>query len=41
MIQSLGFCSKWIKWIRECLQSSTISVLVNSNPIREFKPKNV
>jgi len=39
MMEKLGFCSKWIKWIRGCLQSSTISVLVNDSPTEEFKPE--
>ena len=34
----LGFCEKWIQWIRECLESTTIPVLVNGSPTKEFKP---
>jgi len=29
---------KWIQWIRACLESATISVLVNGSPTKEFKP---
>jgi len=39
MMGRLGFCSKWIRWIRGCLESSTISVLVNGSPTWEFKPQ--
>jgi len=38
MMERLGFCIRWINWIEECLKSSTISVLVNGNPIHEFNP---
>jgi len=33
---TLGFCDKWIKWIRGCLESSTISVFVNGRPTEQF-----
>lgn len=36
MLHRLGFCDKWIGWIRGCLQSATISVLVNGSPTEEF-----
>jgi len=35
----MRFNSKWIKWIKGFFESSTISVLVNGSPTREFKPK--
>ena len=38
MMKRLGFCVKRILWIRECLESSTISVLVNGSPTQEFCP---
>jgi len=38
MLQRLGFHSKWIGWIRGCMESATISVLVNGSPTEEFKP---
>jgi len=38
MMRILGFCGKWIQWIRACLESATISVLVNGSPTKEFKP---
>ena len=38
MLSRLGFHSVWIKWIRGCLESATISVLVNGSPTEEFQP---
>lgn len=28
----------WIKWIRSCLESSTIFILVNGSPTEQFHP---
>jgi len=39
MMHMLDFYGKWIEWIRACLESSSISVLVNGNPTQEFKPR--
>ncbi|XP_071699221.1 uncharacterized protein [Rutidosis leptorrhynchoides] len=33
----MGFGSKWKSWILSCLQSASISVLVNGSPTKEFK----
>jgi len=38
MLHRMGFHCRWIKWIRGCLQSATVSVLVNGSPTEEFKP---
>jgi len=38
MLQRMGFQNKWISWIRGCMESSTVSVLVNGSPTEEFKP---
>jgi len=38
MLRRLGFYNVWIKWIRGCMESSTVSVLVNGSPTEEFKP---
>ena len=38
MLQRLGFHNIWIRWVKGCLESSTISVLVNGSPTEEFKP---
>ena len=32
MLQRLGFHCKWITWIKGCLESATVSVLVNGSP---------
>ena len=38
MLLKLGFQSKWVKWMRGCLESASVSVLVNGSPTEEFKP---
>ena len=38
MLGRLGFDGKWIEWIKNCLESSSLSVLVNGSPTTEFKP---
>jgi len=35
----LRFRGKWIEWIKNCLESSSISVLANGSLTIEFKPK--
>jgi len=39
MLDRLGFSPIWIKWIKACLESASVSVLVNGSPTEEFKPK--
>ena len=41
MLHRLGFHSKWIMWIKGCLASATVSVLVNGCPTEEFYPSRV
>lgn len=36
MMDKFGFCLKWRRWIKECLSSSIVLMLVNSSPIEEF-----
>nr|KYP33990.1 hypothetical protein KK1_045098 [Cajanus cajan] len=36
MLHRLSFCDKWRLWIKECLKSSKVSVLVNGSPTNEF-----
>jgi len=38
MLYKLGFHSKWVMWMRGCLESATVLVLVNGSPTEEFKP---
>jgi len=38
MLGRLGFRTKWISWVKACLKSSTISILVNGSPTQEFNP---
>jgi len=38
MLGRMGFCEKWIEWIKYCLESSSISMLVNDYPTIEFNP---
>jgi len=40
-MKRLKFDNKWIKWIKTCLKSTTISVLVNESPKEEFKLREV
>jgi len=39
MLGRLGFNVKWINWIKACLESASVSILVNGSPTEEFKPK--
>jgi len=38
MPHRMGFHNKWISWIRGCMESATVSVLINGSPTEEFKP---
>jgi len=38
MLCRLGFYDKWVTWIKGCLESASVSVLVNGSPSREFNP---
>ncbi|KAJ9555354.1 hypothetical protein OSB04_009968 [Centaurea solstitialis] len=37
VLESMGFGQKWRNWIRACLTTSRISVLVNGSPTEEFR----
>ncbi|KAK2385146.1 hypothetical protein QL285_072415 [Trifolium repens] len=36
MLRRLGFCEKWIDWIRACVFAGNLSVLVNGSPTGEI-----
>ncbi|CAL0315533.1 unnamed protein product [Lupinus luteus] len=36
MMDMMGFCFRWRSWIKSCLQSNSVSVLVNGSPTSEF-----
>ncbi|GKV09210.1 hypothetical protein SLEP1_g20749 [Rubroshorea leprosula] len=36
MLLIMGFTATWRKWMKECLQSSTVSILINGSPTRQF-----
>ena len=38
MLQRMGFHYRWILWIRGCMESASVSVLVNGSPTEEFTP---
>jgi len=38
MQQRMGFHNRWILWIRGCMESASVSVLVNGSPTEEFIP---
>ncbi|GKV05161.1 hypothetical protein SLEP1_g17203 [Rubroshorea leprosula] len=37
MMGKFGFCHKWRLWIRECISSATVLILVNGSPTEEFQ----
>ncbi|XP_028104944.1 uncharacterized protein LOC114303962 [Camellia sinensis] len=39
MMRNFGFGEKWLGWIKSCLSSSRVSVLVNGSPTKEFAPQ--
>lgn len=39
MMENFGFGDKWVGWIRSCITTSRISVLVNGSPTAEFSPQ--
>ncbi|GKV36766.1 hypothetical protein SLEP1_g44860 [Rubroshorea leprosula] len=36
MMERMDFGSRWRGWIRECLQTNSVSVLLNGSPTKEF-----
>ncbi|GJT68519.1 putative RNA-directed DNA polymerase [Tanacetum coccineum] len=37
IMSQMGFSAKWCSWIKGCLSSATVSILVNGSPSNEFK----
>ncbi|GKV24205.1 hypothetical protein SLEP1_g33843 [Rubroshorea leprosula] len=37
MMSKFGFSHKWRTWIRECISSAIVSILVNGSPTEEFQ----
>ena len=37
MLGRMGFPKRWVKWIKGCVESASISVLVNGSPTNEFQ----
>ena len=37
MLERMGFPEKWSKWIQQCLETASVSVLVNGSPTEEFQ----
>ncbi|GKV32613.1 hypothetical protein SLEP1_g41207 [Rubroshorea leprosula] len=40
MMNRMGFGVKWRKWMRECLSTARISILINGSPTTEFPISN-
>ncbi|KHN31829.1 hypothetical protein glysoja_044310, partial [Glycine soja] len=38
MMRRMGFHERWISWIKGCITSASVSILVNGSPTSEFKP---
>lgn len=39
MLSNFGFGPKWISWIKECVTTVKLSILVNGSPTEEFFPQ--
>ena len=39
MMRRMRFHERWIGWVKGCLTSASISILVNGSPTDEFKPR--
>ncbi|XP_028122593.1 uncharacterized protein LOC114319737 [Camellia sinensis] len=39
MLGSFGFGARWIRWMKTCVITTMVSVLVNGSPTEEFQPQ--
>ena len=39
MLDRLGFCEKWSFWIKYCLESALVFILVDESLLKQFTPK--
>lgn len=39
MLSNFGFGPKWVAWMKECISTVRLSVLVNGSPTAEFSPQ--
>lgn len=39
MLSNFGFGTKWINWMKECVSTAKISILVNGSPTSKFSPQ--
>ncbi|CAL5344867.1 unnamed protein product [Camellia sinensis] len=39
LLSRFGFGDRWIAWIKECVSTARLSVLVNGSPTEEFSPQ--
>ncbi|CAL5403808.1 unnamed protein product [Camellia sinensis] len=39
MLSNFGFGNRWVKWLKTCVTSTKVSVLVNGSPTEEFCPQ--
>jgi len=38
IMQKFGFDAKFVNWIQECIQTTSMSILINNDPTDHFKP---
>lgn len=36
MLNRVGFCAKWVRWMKVCVFGGTMSILVNGSPMEEI-----
>lgn len=37
IMKQMGFGNKWCRWIKTCISSASVSILLNGSPTKEFK----